>query len=182
MARLDVLRLFVSIDPPREVAERLLESLNGLSLPPHRVTRVEHVHMTLVFVGDTRRRDVRSVVESVERSCAGLGRFMLAARELVTIPDEGPARLVAATMDSPPALLEIQRRLATRLAKPKRSGKPEVFTPHLTLCRFPEGTANGAWSGMVDVAGFEVSRVRLMASVLRPGGAEHEVVAEVTLE
>lgn len=181
MARLDVLRLFVSIDPPREVAETLLESLKRLSLPPHRVTRVEQVHMTLVFVGDTRRRDVRSVVESVERSCSGLGRFMLSARGLLTIPDQGPARLVAAATDSPPTLLEIQRRLATRLAKPRRSGKAEVFMPHITLCRFPEGTPAGAWTGSVDVPAFAIDRVRLMQSVLRPGGAEHVTVAEVGL-
>lgn len=182
MPRLDVLRLFVSIDPPPETAALLLKSLDGLALPAHRVTRAAQVHMTLVFVGDTRRRDVRSVVESVERSCAGLKGFMLSARELVTIPDKGPARLVAATTDSPPTLLEIQRRLATRLAKPKRSGKPEVFTPHITLCRFPEGTPPGAWTGSVEVPAFAIDRVRLVQSVLRPGGAEHVTVAEVELE
>jgi 2'-5' RNA ligase len=83
-------------------------------------------------------------------------------------------------------MLEVQRRLATRLARPKRSGKPERFHPHLTLCRFAEGTrrpASGHWTAPLPPEGmmFHVEQVWLMSSELRASGARHERVHGVRL-
>ncbi|MFN0012442.1 MAG: RNA 2',3'-cyclic phosphodiesterase [Phycisphaerales bacterium] len=182
----DSLRLFAAVYPPPEVAGALLEALAGLPLPPHRVTRPEQVHLTVQFIGETARRDLRAAIESVERACAGLPVFALTAQALVTIPDHpatAPPRLVAARTDSPATLLELHRRLVQRFARPRRSGKPERFVPHLTLCRFPEGTPStgGPWGGALNMDPFAVGEVRLMESRLTIGGGIYNELACVNL-
>ncbi len=184
------LRLFAALYPPPHVAADLLARLPALNLPPHRVVPAEQVHLTLVFIGDTDPRDLRAVTESVDRSASGLPPFTLTATGLITIPDHpptAPPRLIAAETDAPPALLELQRRLAIRLARPKRSGKPDNFRPHLTLCRFPESTpppAAGPWCARPDSPApmFHVEHVSLIASTLTPLGAQHRPIHTARLE
>lgn len=180
-------RLFVAVYPPLEVAARLLETLDALGLPPHRPTRPEQVHLTLQFIGEMPRREVRAATESVARSCAGLGAFTVKALTLATVPESppnAPPRLVAMMTDRPATLLELHARLALRFARHRRPERPDRYSPHITLCRFPEGTRGGPWACGVENEGlvFEVREVRLMASHLRVAGAEHETVAAVPLD
>jgi len=142
--------------------------------------------MTLAFIGDTRAKDVRDVRESVERSCSGLSPFSLTVLRLATIPtpqDGGPPRLVAAVTDAPPTLLEIQRRLAQRLTKPKRNGRRSRFLPHLTLARYRHGETSEA----IDLAPagepvrWRVDSCVLFSSTLRAEGSVYAPVHRVEL-
>lgn len=184
------LRLFVALYPPPAIAPALLAHLDPLNLPAHRRTSPDQLHLTLVFIGDTQPRDLRSVTESVERSCSGLGPFTLRPTRLITIPDHpatAPPRLVAAETDQPPALMEIQRRLAVRLARARRPGKADSFRPHLTLCRFPEGTRqpeSGPWCAELspESHAFHVEHIALVSSVLTARGSVHQAVGTFPLE
>lgn len=175
-------RLFVAIYPGPEAAARMLAAL-AQALPAEvrrRAVAPEQVHMTLQFIGDTDEREVPEVCESVRRSASGLAAFSLDIVRLATLPERGPPRLLAAITDAPAALRELQRRLASRLARNPRARPGERFLPHLTLCRFtgraPRVDAPGT------IGAFEVRSVRLMASVLRPTGAEHTAVLAVPFD
>ena len=172
------MRLFVALYPPVEVAAAMLASIEGLDLPKHRVPPLEQVHMTLQFIGDRHERELDDVIESVERSAAGLGAFELTPRMLVSLPERGAGRLVAVQTDEPAALMEIQRRLAHRLADPKRRGR-ERFLPHMTVCRFAAETRMERINQPVNMEAFAVGEIKLMKSVLRPSGAAHALVHTV---
>lgn len=174
-------RLFAAVYPPEKVAHALLAMLDELHLPKHTRTKAGRVHMTVHFIGDTPARGVEDVRESVERAAAGVGSFQLRARALITLPRGPGARLVAAEFDAPPGLLEIHRRLVTRLARPARRERGH-FMPHMTLCRFRHGARAAEIAATTDGPAFCVERITLVRSVLRPDGAEHRVVAEVGLE
>lgn len=175
------LRLFVAAYPPEHVARALLDRLPELGLPPHRAAPLDQVHMTLQFVGDTPARLLDETLESVGRSASGIGPITLELRALVSLPERGPARLVAATTDAPPPLLELHRRLAHRLATNVRERRGERFLPHLTLCRFGAPTRGVSVEATIPSAHFEVREIRVMRSVLHPGGAEHHLVEAVEL-
>lgn len=179
-SRRPVMRLFVAAYPPVESARALLELLRGVELPEHREVPAEQVHMTLHFVGDTDKRQLDEVMESVERAAAGIEAFELTPREVMCLPERGEARLVAVETDAPAGLLEIQRRLAKKLARPARDR--QRFLPHLTLCRFRNGAK--VWRverRAVEMEPIAVREVKLMESVLRPGGVEHREVRRVGL-
>ena len=174
------LRLFVAIYPPAEIASSLSNSLGELELPEHRRVPVEQIHLTLLFLGDTTPRQLDATGESIRRASAGLGPFQLGPLRLITLPPRGRARLVAAETDAPATLLEIQRRLASRLARaPRKEGGR--FRPHLTLCRFRTPSRVAPLEEPLSVPAFGVNRIVLMRSTLSPQGARHEEVASFGL-
>jgi 2'-5' RNA ligase len=174
-------RLFVAIYPPVDVARALVERLRHLELPAHRVVPHEQVHVTLQFIGDTPAARIDEVKESVKRSTAGVQRFDLRPSLLIRLPQRGAARLIAAEADRPPALMEIQRRLATRLARSARRNPSDRFRPHMTLCRFRTPTPMPRIDEKLALEPFAVDRVSLMKSTLRPEGAQHDALAAYAL-
>jgi 2'-5' RNA ligase len=178
----DRLRLFVAVYPAAESTQAMLAALRRLALAPHREVPAEQVHMTLQFIGERSKRELDHVTESVERSCSGIASFSLAPSQLIMLPERGLPRLVAAETDAPAALLEIQRRLAHRLAKEPRKNTADRFRPHLTLCRFAHGERAQRVSAPLEIPAFPVSRVSLMRSILKSSGAEHAEVAAFSLE
>ena len=175
------LRLFVAIYPPLEMSAELARSLQQHELPEHRLVPPEQVHMTLHFIGDVPTKQLEATIESVQRATSGISAFDLTVYRLITFPHRGPARLVAAEMDRPPELLEIHRRLVTRLARSPRRNPADRFRPHLTLCRFKKPVMGVQLHSPLDVEPFRVQQVVLMKSTLRPDGAQHHEVASSRL-
>lgn len=174
------LRLFVAIYPPPEIQRWLVNRLRKLTLPPHRPSELEQVHMTVQFIGDMLAPKLEATIESVRRSASGLSPFQLQPHTLISLPQQGAARLVAAECEAPPALLELQRRLAVRLADPKRRKREDGFLAHFTLCRFsPQMIEPVDWP--IECEPFPVARVMLMRSTLLPTGARHEEIVAVEL-
>ncbi|MGH7291274.1 MAG: RNA 2',3'-cyclic phosphodiesterase [Myxococcota bacterium] len=174
------LRLFVGIYPPPEIQRWLVNRLRKLTLPSHRPSELEQVHMTVQFIGDVAASQLEATIESVRRSASGLSPFQLQPHKLISLPQRGAARLVAAECEAPPVLLELQRRLAVRLADPKRRKREDGFLAHFTLCRFsPRMIEPIDWP--IECEPFPVARVMLMRSTLLPTGARHEEIAAVEL-
>jgi 2'-5' RNA ligase len=178
------LRLFVAIYPPQDAARHMLRALAKLDPSPdarHRVTRLDQLHMTVQFIGDVPARELEDVVESVQRSAAGVLPFSLTPRRLVTLPERGTPRLIAVETDLPAGLQEVHRRLAQRLSRKPRAGSADRFLPHITVCRFT-GSANPApVDAMVISAPFAVECLTLVRSTLSPDGAKHEAILDVRI-
>lgn len=172
------LRLFVAIYPPPELATAMLETLRTRQLPAYRATPLDQLHMTVQFIGDTPTADLDATIESVQRAVAGLKGFHLQPSHLIVLPERGPARLIAVETDSHPTLMEIHRRLVTRLARHVRDRNAQRFRPHLTLCRFRSPSRGVKIEREISLPAFDVDRVRLMRSTLDSKGAiHHEVIA-----
>lgn len=142
---------------------------------------MEQVHLTLQFIGGVPERDLEGVIESVERSAAGLPAFTLTPVGLVTFPERGTPRLIALELDAPATLLEIRRRLVQRLAHRPRRENPDRFTPHMTLTRFKPDAHPKRVRQAVELPGFAVSEVVLFRSKLKPTGAVYSRAAAATL-
>lgn len=176
MSRSAVHRLFVAIYPVEHAATRLAthgSALHAENPTQFRPVPPELLHMTLLFLGDTQERELPEATESVARSVAGIQPFTLIASTLIGLPDARNPRLVAATTDSPPGLIEVQHRLATRMARNRKDRRPGRFLPHLTIGRFSPGATGTFEAREIPPIAYEVHCVRLMRSVLRPTGAIH---------
>lgn len=174
------MRLFTAVYPPPE--QFAYQALSGVRQPEQGITRtpVELIHLTLVFIGNTGAKQVRGVIESVQRAASGIGPVTLSPQRLATHPPgRGPKTVVVFT-DAPPGLLELQRRLARRLT-PEPDRVEKVFVPHLTVARFDAAIDAAAFDVPLALDPFEVGEVRLMASRLTARGVAHEVVAAVPL-
>lgn len=160
----------------------MLGMVKSLDVPPHRLTSVEQVHLTLHFIGDTPAGEVEAVMESVRRSTAGIRSFSLTPQRLILLPQRGPKRLIAMETDAPWPLLEMHRRLVHRLASSVRQRNCERFVPHMTLCRFATPTRGVTIEQPAAPDPIPVREIRLMRSVLLPTGAEHREVMRHELD
>jgi RNA 2',3'-cyclic 3'-phosphodiesterase len=174
------LRLFAAIYPPLDVARSLIMALNGHELPRHRLTPIEQIHMTVQFIGDTPARELDATIESVQRGCSGISPFALQMQRLISLPERGQARLIAVELNSCPALLELHRRLVSRLARQPRERQRERYRPHMTLCRFPSPTRFKI-NAELPALEFTVTQVKLMRSTLATSGAHHHEVNNCVL-
>ncbi|MFO0830927.1 MAG: RNA 2',3'-cyclic phosphodiesterase [Phycisphaerales bacterium] len=180
------LRLFLAAYPSPAVADWLLARARALPLPEHKLVPADHVHITLLFLGDRQPGAMGKVEASVEAACKGIRPCIVRPLRLITLPDRGPARLVAAETDSPPSLMELQKRLSNRLAGRERRSGP--FLPHMTLVRFPGSGADYTATSDLSADGrdasplqFEVRTIHLIKSTLHPKGPVHESLREFAL-
>jgi len=150
----------------------------------------EQVHLTLHFLGNVSARDLPETIESIDRAKKGLHAFALAPGEIIALPQSARRqrpRLIAIETDAPADLLELQRRLAQRFARPAREKPGDRFLPHITLARFRwsgggEPLEHPAWKGPIErpptPSPFDVSEFHLVKSVLGFDGAVHQTIAK----
>ena len=182
------MRLFFALQLPEDVRERLRPALEAARrAAPEGVgfTRVEQLHFTLAFLGETER---------VEEACAaGEGVRELAGFELA-IAGSGafpsPARprvLWLGVTEGGPELVAVADRLCAGLRERGFSLEDRPFRPHLTVGRVrPRGERDARRALAVlpagELARFDVGGISLMRSEVGKGGAKHFVVKEFALK
>lgn len=174
----DRLRLFCALQLPEDVVERFLEWQRG-ALPSReglRPIRREQLHITLAFLGHRPVADVPVVSEALETACAG-----------VELPSLTPRRY-RETRSVGMIVLDDEGERATRLAERlhKRLERARVYErekrrwlPHLTVVRFR--TSPKLRLEPPETAAFSPSGAAVYHSLLRPGGAQYEVLQTVAL-
>jgi len=170
-------RLFVAIDLPAPVKERLTELCYGLPgakwMPP------EQLHLTLRFIGEVDGglyREIRSALAEIATppftmGLKGLGCFP---------PRKQPRVLWVGIHPIAEPLLRLRNRLESTLVRLGLEPEHRKFAPHITLARLRETPlprlANFlAGNGLFAAAPFPVKEFHLYSSVLSPKGAIHTV-------
>jgi 2'-5' RNA ligase len=172
------LRLFVAFPLPRDAAERL-GAWQDRELARVRDTRpvpAENLHVTVAFLGSTPRTEIERIV-GVLRDAAGTAsrpalsptryRETRSVGMVVLDDEEGRATALA---DEVGAGLE-------RLGVYRRERRP--WLPHVTVLRFRQRPRLDP--PMPALGRVSPSEVALYHSVLRPNGAQHEIVESVAL-
>ena len=174
----DRLRLFCALRLPEDVVERLLEWQRE-ALPEReglRPTRREQLHVTLAFLGNRPAADIPVVSKVVEEACGGAQRPTLAPRRYRETRSVGMI------------VLDDEEERATRLAERlhKRLERAAVYRrekrrwlPHLTVVRFRMPPRLRLEVPRLDP--FSPSEAAVYHSLLRPGGAQYEVLHTVAL-
>jgi 2'-5' RNA ligase len=165
--RVSVTRLFVAAWPPPDLAARL-----GRLCPSGeagvRPVPVEHLHVTVRFLGDVDRDEAVELLTgaALPRAVAVVGPTVhrFSGGQLV-VPVTGVDPLARVVDD------------ATRdIVSPRRRD----FFGHITLARAKHG-ASSEIEGVSASAEFPVDRVRLVESLLDPAGSVYTTVAELAL-
>lgn len=184
-------RLFVALDLPGEVLERLaVWQREALTDPALRPSRPETLHVTLAFLGYHPEREL----ERIGEAATGIEGASAPTIRLRPEPAARPPRrprlfaIEAESTDSVALQARVERRLVeARLYKPEK----RPFWPHLTVARVrPERRGSKRPARVSDPPGplpeallepFDGVRIALYRSHLRPTGAEYESVATMDL-
>lgn len=187
------LRLFVALDLPADVRERVVAWRERELGEEERVRMLDPaaLHFTLAFLGYQRERDTGRLAEAATAGLATAAPELRFEPEPVGVP-RGRPRLYAldARGEGATALAEelFGRLEATRLWR--REKRP--FWPHVTIARMrPERKGSKKPARLSSPPGplpkglrhpFVADRVVLYRSILHPQGAEYVALAEAQLE
>ena len=178
------MRLFVAMDIPEDVRSSLaaLAAKLRLAYRNARWARIESLHVTLKFIGETspeKTAEIKTVLASIpsraptEINFRGLGFF----------PNERRPRVLWAGIDATTDLAELAAAVETSLGALGIPREERAFSPHLTLARFDTPRGLDALHAAIDVAGSlefgatTAKEFHLYQSVLKPGGAEYTRLA-----
>ena len=185
------MRLFVALDlsddarvavaaTQKEIVARWPDASTSL-----RLVRPEHLHLTLVFLGEVDPSRAAAIADSM-RIGFDLPGFHLTFGGLGVFPLRGrPRALFLGIPSGAPQVIELQQRVTRRLqgAGVHRDARP--FHPHLTLARWRDGRAADARRIVKDVprevASVEVTAVTLYESRLSSEGPTHTALARASL-
>lgn len=190
-------RLFVAIDPPDDVRERLAVAAGALrrALGAAGMARAfrwvtpANFHITIRFIGAVEDHDVDAVVQAMGADVE-IEAIDVRIGSLATFPPSGRPRVLQAPVANESGRLaalraEVDRRVG-RWCAPEAPDRP--FTPHLTLARVRDRAAidRAAFRAVCDGAAwpesrFRVSTVTLYHSDTRPEGPAYSVLTRAAL-
>jgi RNA 2',3'-cyclic 3'-phosphodiesterase len=186
-------RLFVALDLPEDLREGIIAwQREELSDPALRPVRPESLHMTLVFLGYHREKQIERIAEAALGVDARAPEIRLEP-EPVGVPRGRRPRLFA--LDTPSeAAVELQSQVERRLVE-ARFYEPEKrpFWPHLTVARMRPEKRGSRKPALVEsppgplpehlfLRPVPLLRLTLYRSHLRPQGAEYIPMAEKDLK
>lgn len=140
------LRLFVAVDPSAENIAAFETTMSSLrkKAPRARWVRPEKLHVTLVFLGETKVEKIAPIEDAIRSVAENHAPFTLRFENTGTFGEKNRARVLWAGINGDlQALGALQNELARRLEPLGYTPEYRSFVPHLTLARSaaPRGDA-----------------------------------------
>lgn len=196
------MRLFLAIeleDTARAAVVSLQRRLRGTLGPDAsalRMVRPEHLHLTLVFLGEVSEDRARALMDVLDPPLTG-APYTLALGGIGMFPPHGAPcavwlGVIGGAADTIAARTGLVARLPQTGTRADLDDSPDphecAFTPHLTLGRWRNGRprhrrrlAESDRSGTAAVTSTRVDAVTLFHSRLGCAGASHSVLARTRL-
>ena len=179
------MRLFVALQIPSAVRgnlDALIKELRALepasSAKKVRWVRLENLHVTLKFIGETSPEKLEAIGAALS-AVHSMQPIELLFRGLGFFPNEKRARVLWVGIEAPPSLAALAGDVDLNLEKIGFRRESRPFTPHLTVARLePPGIARELHAAVQGRAALEfgvlhTGEFHLIESKLKPSGAEY---------
>ncbi|MBI5283537.1 MAG: RNA 2',3'-cyclic phosphodiesterase [Chloroflexi bacterium] len=190
------LRLFVAVELPHEVRRLLVDTIDALPRAVRgdavRWARPEGIHLTLEFLGATPEDRLPLIHTALRLGVRDAAPFDVTPLGVGSFGGRAHLRViwVGAGGDGG-ALAALAERVETALEPLGYPRERRSFNAHLTLARVRDAATPSDRARLHDVLtrfdpplypAFRVDQVRLMQSLLGPGGAAYRELASYSLE
>lgn len=169
------MRLFVSIDLPGKVREKLHGWLPDR--PDLRYTKQEQLHLTLLFLGECDEQKVNSIVN--ELKTVQFIPFEIIIEGLGAFPDRKNPRVIWAGVNKHADLLNLQHQISSKLGAFADTDENRSFKPHITLARTTERFTLKNKNQLFEPGKsmpVKVESFALKKSILSPEGSIHKTL------
>jgi len=140
-----VLRLFVAVELPASVRQRLADlaaEVRGMGLERLRWVRPENIHITLKFLGETPADRQPEIEDALRAAAEGVAPHELTLGELGKFGGrQSPRVLLVDVRGDVDALKALQKRVDGKIAPLGFPAEKRPFAAHLTLARVPQDLA-----------------------------------------
>jgi RNA 2',3'-cyclic 3'-phosphodiesterase len=186
------MRLFIAVDldaaaraavaaEQQRIASALSESRSSI-----RWVHADHIHLTLVFLGEVPEAQAETITRAVDLPVEA-PPFQMTLQGVGVFPRHGAPRAAwIAVTDGATEVVALQRELAQRLAVEGISIESRPFQPHLTLGRWRRSRSSDrrrmlAAASPAVVARTSVSQATLYHSRLSSAGPTYTALAHANL-
>ena len=169
-------RLFVAIQPPPDVRDRLLAAMGGIA--GARWQRDDQLHLTLRFIGEVDRHQGQDIAAAL----AGVRHapFELALAQPGIFDRRGRIDSLWIGVTPHDQVRELHVRVDQALRRVGVAPDGRSFLPHITIARFSRGNGVGAAGFVPSIPlssiGFRVEGFTLFESSLGSDGADYRPV------
>ncbi|MDH3394432.1 MAG: RNA 2',3'-cyclic phosphodiesterase [Desulfobulbaceae bacterium] len=176
-------RLFVAVDLPETIKDRLAEICFGL--PGAKWVKPEQLHLTLRFIGEVDGAtfmDIRAALATI-----ALPPFSLGLKGLGCFPPRKTPRVLWVGLEPPlEQLVQLRNRVEATLVRLGVEPEHRKFAPHITLARLKETPKNRlanflAGNSLFSTESFPVENFHLYSSSIGSKGAIHTLEASYPL-
>ena len=188
------LRLFIAVPIPPDALEACRGLIDGvrahLSPPGVRWVRLDGLHVTLRFLGETGPHQVASVGTAMRNAADGVPSFQVALAGAGSFPDrKRPRTLWIGIDEGVETLAALVRHLDAPLEALGWPPEQRPFRPHLTIARTDAAHGGDGLAVATELAtaardwrvSFRAETVTLYRSLLGAGPARYEPIDEVRL-
>jgi len=135
------MRVFIAIETGKEAKEKILEIQKQFSSFPLAFAKKEHLHLTLVFLGEVQEEKITEVVQVVESATKKTPPFDLEFSSLGAFPNLKLPKVVWVGLGGSLEILSnLEEKLKATLAQEGFLLEEEKFVPHITLGRIKSYT------------------------------------------
>ncbi len=174
-------RLFVAIQPPLAIRERLLAAMGGVINA--RWQSGEQLHLTLRFIGEVDRHgaaDIGAALGMIHHP-----RFALALDRIGQFDRRGMPEALWVGVTPQTAVEGLKRKIDQALVRVGVAPEQRAYLPHITLARFSRKSGDigdfAARSGQLATLPFTVDNFVLYESHLATDGAAYVPLARFPL-
>jgi 2'-5' RNA ligase len=175
-------RLFVAIQPPPAIRERLIAAMGGVINA--RWQSDEQLHLTLRFIGEVDRHaaaDIGAAMGMIHHS-----RFTLSLDRIGQFDKRGRTDALWVGITPYAAVEALKRKIDQALLRVGVPPEQRAYLPHITLARFSRNAGDisdfAARSGQLAGATFTVDHFILYESHLATDGAAYVPLARFPLD
>jgi 2'-5' RNA ligase len=148
----------------------------------------ENIHITLKFFGNIEESRIESIITSIEEPVRTTSSFSLKVQGMGGFPHlKNPRVIWMGLVNGKEVLISFQKQIEKELERIGLQPEDRPFHPHLTLGRMRSNRGRDELVGWIErfkgeeFGNFQVERVILFKSDLRPSGPIYTPIREVVL-
>jgi len=181
----DFYRIFFSLlldDTSKEALIKLIHNLKKSSLC-HYVhwKKIEKLHITLHFIGNTTKEKIPLLIESVQKKIATLPTFNLEFMNLSAFPPTRHPHALVLNIKPSASLLKLVEEITHGVTEAELSGDKKSYIPHLTLGKLKKIPPATVLYPKTMLPNLSVKEVVLLKSVPIEGDTVYEVIEKLNL-
>ncbi len=182
-------RLFIAIDLPDKIKNKLISFQEKWFDLPVRWTRKGNLHVTLLFIGYLSDDQMLEVCNLTKQIAQEHEPFEICFKNICLGPPDRPPRMIWLTGEKSHQLAKLRGNLEGTLLNSSgsgfNSGITKALNPHVTLARIEQGR----WRELPEQPDIQkqvnftvpVEQIKVMESRLSRSGAEYSVLESVEL-
>jgi 2'-5' RNA ligase len=171
-------RLFVAIDLPADIKEKLLAIGGGIQ--GARWLTAEQIHLTLKFVGEVDGGVFEDILDALKEVSSE--PFELTLKGVGHFPPRRNPEVLWVGVAKNERLVQLRNRIESTLARIGLAREQRKFAPHVAIARLRDPHIDRvarflSENSLLEISAFPVTEFTLFSSVLASEGAQHQIEA-----